>query len=58
MRIGYILVKDFFSIALGTWLILLLLELFKSGMVHRFINLEYGFYGLCVVYLILKLMRK
>jgi len=58
MRVGYLLVRDFFSIALGTWLILLFFELMKPGMVHRLVNLEYGFYGLCLVYIVLRILQK
>lgn len=47
--------KELFIIALVTWLILLVWELLSSGSVHRFINLEFYFYGLLVLSLCLRL---
>lgn len=41
--------RDFFGIALLTWLILLGIEFFDRGSVHRFINLEYSFYFLLLL---------
>jgi hypothetical protein len=38
--------RDFFTVALITWLLLVLVELLDSGAVQRFINLEYWFYFL------------
>jgi hypothetical protein len=49
----YIIVKDFFEAALGTWVILLIFELARPGMVQRFINLEYWFYALLILFICL-----
>lgn len=49
----YIIVKDFFEAALGTWVVLLIFELARPGMVQRFINLEYWFYGLLIIFICL-----
>lgn len=40
--------REFFTVALATWLFLLVVEFIDRGSVHRFINLEYGFYFLLV----------
>jgi hypothetical protein len=58
MKLGILLLKDFFNITLGTWLILVLLEFFNPGMVARFINLEIWFYGLLLVYLVYRLVDR
>jgi hypothetical protein len=58
MRTTFLLVKDFFNVALGTWLILVIFELSKPGMVQRFINLEYWFYILVIIYIIYISLRR
>ncbi|MBT6691462.1 hypothetical protein HOB10_03985 [Candidatus Parcubacteria bacterium] len=58
MRILFSLVKDFFNIALGTWLILVAFELAKPGMVQRFINLEYWLYALVLIYIMYIILRR
>lgn len=57
MKFIYKLLKDLFNIALGTWLVLLFLELVNSGMVIRYINLEYYFYILIVLFIINRLEK-
>ena len=47
--------KELFIIALVTWLILVVWELLSPGSVHRFINLEFYFYGLLLLSLCLRL---
>ena len=54
----YIVVKDFFEAALGTWIVLLLFELARPGMVQRFINIEYWFYGLIIIFIFLKIFKE
>lgn len=49
------IIKDFFNTALSTWLLLLVFELSRSGSVQRFVNLEYYFYFLLLVFLIKRL---
>lgn len=58
MKLGVILIRDFFSIALGTWLVLLCLELWQPGLVNRQIDLEYYFYGLILLYITYRLLKK
>ncbi|PLX26123.1 hypothetical protein C0580_00475 [Candidatus Parcubacteria bacterium] len=58
MKIKYILIRDFFNICLGTWLSLVLLEIFNPGMVQRHINLEYWFYFLIITFIFYRLVRK
>lgn len=48
------IIKELFIVALATWLVLLFWELLSPGSVHRFINLEYWFYGLLILSLILR----
>lgn len=55
MNIGPIFRKvyrDFFSTAFFSWVILLGIEFFDRGSVHRFINLEYWFYFLLLASLV------
>ena len=49
------MLKDFFQAALLTWIVLVILELLNPGMVHRFINLEFYFYGLIIIYIFYRL---
>jgi len=58
MRTPYLLVRDFFNISLGTWVILLVLEIFNPGMVQRYLNLEYYFYFLLIIFIIYRTVRK
>ncbi|MBT4850267.1 hypothetical protein HON36_05470 [Candidatus Parcubacteria bacterium] len=57
MKKHVLIIQDFFHVALGTWIILVVLELSNSGMVHRLINLEYYLYALILVYLIYRWMK-
>jgi len=50
--------KDFFKVALITWLLLLFMELLNPGMVQRFINLELGLYFLFIIYIFNKFIDK
>lgn len=55
MNIGPIFRKvyrEFFTTAFLTWVILLSVEFFDPGSVHRFINLEYWFYFLVLTSLV------
>ncbi len=58
MSIAYRMLKDFWQTALATWLILVLFELLRPGMVQRFINLEYWLYSLIVLYIILRIVDR
>jgi hypothetical protein len=58
MRVMYTIIKDLFNIFFITWIILLFLEFFNPGMVHRLINLEYYFYCLLLLFLILRIWKK
>lgn len=58
MKLKYILVRDFFNIALGTWIVLVGLESFNAGMVQRHLNLEYWFYFLIAAFIVCRLVRK
>lgn len=58
MRIIFLVIKDFFNVALATWLILVAFEFSKPGMVQRFINLEYWFYILVIIYIIYISLRR
>ena len=58
MKKHILIIKDFFEVALGTWVILLAFELVHPGMVYRLINLEYYFYFLIVVYFVYRLIKK
>jgi|GEM_PF-2045975 len=58
MKTSVILIRDFFSIALGTWLVLVFLEFCQPGMVERQIDLEYYFYGLIFLYILYRLIKK
>jgi len=58
MKIFAIITKDFFRIALITWLILALLELLNPGMVQRFINLEIYFYILIIICIFNKIIDR
>ncbi|MCB9802578.1 hypothetical protein H6761_00985 [Candidatus Nomurabacteria bacterium] len=44
--------RDFFTVALCTWLLLVIVEFIDRGSVHRFINLEYWFYFLLLASLV------
>ena len=58
MTIFRIIIKDLFIFSLITWLFLLFLEFSRPGTVHRFVNLEYGFYFLLLLSLIIKLVNR
>lgn len=58
MKIRYLIIRDFFNVSLGTWVILVLLEVFNPGMVQRYINLEYWFYFLVIIFIFYRLVRK
>lgn len=45
------IIKDFFNAALITWLLLLAYELLDPGAVQRFLNLEYYFYFLLLIFI-------
>jgi len=48
------IIKDLFIISLITWLLLVLIEFLQPGAVQRFINLEYWFYLILLLSLLLK----
>ena len=54
----HIIIKDFFNAALCTWLVLLIFELARPGMVQRFLNLEYWFFGLLILFILLKIFKE
>ena len=58
MRLAYKITKDLFNISLVTWIILVILEFIKIGMVQRFINLEYYFYFLLFIFILYKKLEK
>jgi len=58
MKTLHLILNDFFQIAFFTWIILLFMEVFNTGMVNRFISLEYYFYGLIFVYILNKITDK
>jgi len=47
-------INDLFKTSLFLWLFLVLLEFWRPGTVHRFINLEYYFYLLLIFSLLIK----
>ncbi len=51
------IIKDFFNTALITWLFLLIFEFTRAGSVQRFINLEYYFYFLLLIFLLKRFFR-
>jgi hypothetical protein len=51
------IIQDFFSVAFGTWLLLLLYELLSPGAVQRYINLEYYFYFLLLIFIFRQIVR-
>lgn len=53
-----IIVNDFFKTAFLLWIILLIFEFVNPGMVNRFINLEYYFYFLILVYILVLKVKK
>jgi hypothetical protein len=53
-----IIVNDFFKTVFLLWIILLIFELVNPGMVNRFINLEYYFYFLILVYILVLKIKK
>lgn len=57
-RFIYKLVYDFWQLAFFTWLVLVIFELLRSGAVQRFINLEYWFYTLIFIYIILRFLKR
>jgi hypothetical protein len=46
-----IIIKDFFNTAFVLWLGLLFYELLRPGAVHRYLNLEYYFYFLFLLFI-------
>jgi len=58
MKLVYRIVKDLFNISLITWLILVILEFIKVGLVQRFINLEYYLYYLILLFIIYRILPK
>ena len=50
-------INDLFKTSLFLWLFLLLLEFWRPGTVHRFVNLEYYFYFLLLFSLIIKFVN-
>lgn len=58
MKTLEIISKDFFKTALVVWIFLVLLELFNTGMVERFINLEIYLYFLILLYIFNKVISR
>ena len=58
MTIFRIIVKDLFIFSLVTWLFLLFLEFSRPGTVQRFLNLEYYFYFLLLLSLMIKFINR
>ncbi len=58
MKLRYRIIKDLFNISLITYLILIILEFMKVGLVQRFINLEYYLYYLIVLFIIYRILPK
>lgn len=58
MNLAYTLLKDFWNTALITWISLVLFEFARPGAVQRFINLEYWFYLLIFLYILIRILRK
>jgi len=58
MRLSYLLIRDFFNVSLATWFVLLVFEVFNPGMVQRYLNLEYYFYFLIILFIIYRSVRK
>jgi len=53
-----IIINDFFKTAFITWLLLVIFELSNPGMVQRFINLEYYFYLLILIFILAQKLKK
>ncbi|MDP2812118.1 MAG: hypothetical protein Q8O32_00280 [bacterium] len=53
-----IIINDFFKTAFVTWLLLVIFELLNPGMVQRFINLEYYFYLLILIFILAQKLKK
>lgn len=45
------IIKDFFNVAVMTWLLLLVYELLSPGSVQRHLNLEFYFYFLFILFI-------
>jgi len=58
MKLRYRIIKDLFNISLITYLILIILEFMKVGLVQRFINLEYYLYYLIFLFIIYRILAK
>jgi len=58
MKIFKKIIKDLFNISLVTWIILVILEFIKVGMVQRIINLEYYLYYLILLFIIYRVLSK
>ncbi len=52
-----IIIKDFFNTAFITWLLLLVYELLSPGAVQRYINLEYYFYFLLLIFVFRQILK-
>lgn len=51
MNTRKIIIQDFFNTAFGLWLVLLIYELLQPGAVQRYLNLEYYFYFLLLLFI-------
>lgn len=58
MKIFKKIIKDLFNISLITWIILVIMEFIKVGMVQRIINLEYYLYYLIILFIFYKILPK
>ena len=58
MKLIYKIIKDLFNISLITYLILIILEFMKVGLVQRFINLEYYLYYLIFLFITYRILAK
>ncbi len=57
MNIRKKIIQDFFTVAFITWLVLLIYELLSPGAVQRYINLEYYFYLLLLVFIFRQIIK-
>jgi len=58
MSFFYLVIKDFFRVAVTTWVVLVAIEVARPGVVQRLINLEYFFYVLLAIFLMTMLWQK
>ncbi len=57
MNVRKVIIKDFFNTAFLTWVFLLFYELLDPGAVQRYLNLEYYFYFLLIIFIFRQILK-